>query len=87
MIERVGIGTRVRKVFVEVCEGLSIPHWTIDEEAEQPDPPGATPTPEPARSRSLQALDARNGVEAAIEAQDSIDTVAAHDGHVKRVTR
>ena len=43
MIERVGIGTRVRMVFVEVCEGMSIPHWTIDEEAEQPDPPWRYP--------------------------------------------
>ena len=42
-IERVGIGTRVRMVFVEVCEGMSIPHWTIDEEAEQPDPPWRYP--------------------------------------------
>lgn len=43
MIERVGIGTRVRMVFVEVCDGISIPHWTIDEEAEQPDPPWRYP--------------------------------------------
>ena len=45
MIERVGIGTRVRMVFVEVCEGMSIPHWTIDAEAEQPDPPWRYPDP------------------------------------------
>ena len=36
-------------VFVEVCEGISIPHWTIDEEAGSPILPGATPTPEPPR--------------------------------------
>ena len=42
-IARVGIGTRVRMVFVEVCEGMSIPHWTIDEEAEQPERPWRYP--------------------------------------------
>jgi hypothetical protein len=38
MVKRVGIGTRVRMVFVDAGEGLAIPQWTIDEEAEQPTP-------------------------------------------------
>ena len=29
--KRVGIGTRVRMVFTDVTEGLSLPQWTIDE--------------------------------------------------------
>lgn len=36
MVKRVGIGTRVRMVFVDVAEGLSLPQWTIDETATQP---------------------------------------------------
>lgn len=35
-VSKVGIGTRVRMVFVAVVEGLAIPNWTIDTEAEQP---------------------------------------------------
>lgn len=38
MVARVGIGTRVKMVFTDVAEGLSLPQWTIDEEAEQPEP-------------------------------------------------
>ena len=38
MVARVGIGTRVRMVFTDVADGLSLPQWTIDEEAEQPEP-------------------------------------------------
>jgi uncharacterized OB-fold protein len=38
MVARVGIGTRVRMVFTDVAPGLSLPQWTIDEEAEQPTP-------------------------------------------------
>jgi uncharacterized protein len=34
MVRRVGIGTRVRMVFADVGEGLSLPHWTIDEGAQ-----------------------------------------------------
>jgi hypothetical protein len=33
MVRRVGIGTRVRMVFSDVAEGLSLPQWTIDEGA------------------------------------------------------
>ena len=39
MVKRVGIGTRLRMVFADVSDGLSLPHWTIDEEAKQPDKP------------------------------------------------
>ena len=38
MVKRVGIGTRVRMVFTDVTEGLSLPQWTIDEDADQPEP-------------------------------------------------
>ncbi len=38
MIAKVGIGTRVRMVFADVTEGLSLPQWTIDEAVEQPQP-------------------------------------------------
>lgn len=38
MVAKVGIGTRVRMVFTDVTQGLSLPQWTIDEEAEQPVP-------------------------------------------------
>lgn len=38
MVKRVGIGTRVRMVFADVEEGFAIPHWTIDEDADQPEP-------------------------------------------------
>ena len=36
MVKQVGIGTRVRMVFSDVSEGLSLPQWTIDETAQQP---------------------------------------------------
>lgn len=32
-VARVGIGTRVRMVFTDVAPGLSLPQWTIDEDA------------------------------------------------------
>src|SRR5690606_20313449 len=38
IVRQVGIGTRVRMVFVTVGEGFAIPQWTIDEDAEQPVP-------------------------------------------------
>jgi hypothetical protein len=37
MVKRVGIGTRVRMVFTDVAPGLSLPQWTIDDTAKQPD--------------------------------------------------
>jgi uncharacterized OB-fold protein len=42
-IRRVGIGTRVRMVFVEITDGMALPQWTIDEEAEQPPNPWRYP--------------------------------------------
>ena len=36
LIRQVGIGTRMRMVYADVAPGLALPHWTIDEEAEQP---------------------------------------------------
>jgi len=43
MIKRVGIGTRVRMVFKNVTDGFSLPHWVIDEDAEQPAAPWRYP--------------------------------------------
>ncbi len=37
MIARVGIGTRVRMVFVDVTDEFALPQWTIDDHAEQPE--------------------------------------------------
>jgi uncharacterized protein len=42
-IARVGIGTRVRMVFMPVAAGMALPQWTIDEEAEQPRKPWRYP--------------------------------------------
>jgi uncharacterized OB-fold protein len=39
VIRSVGIGTRVRMVFRPVTDGFSLPHWTIDNDAEQPAAP------------------------------------------------
>ncbi|MBS0558882.1 MAG: OB-fold domain-containing protein [Proteobacteria bacterium] len=38
MVAKVGIGTRMRMVFADVADGLSLPQWTIDEDAPQPVP-------------------------------------------------
>lgn len=43
MIKTVGIGTRVRMVFTTVTDGFAIPHWTIDEDADQPESPWRYP--------------------------------------------
>ena len=43
MIKRVGIGTRVKMVFKAVCDEFALPHWTIDEEADQPEFPWRYP--------------------------------------------
>ena len=43
MVKRVGIGTRVRMVFADAGPGLAIPHWTIDEGAQQPATPWRYP--------------------------------------------
>ena len=39
MVRKVGIGSRMRMVFADVSEGLSLPQWTIDEAAPQPAKP------------------------------------------------
>jgi uncharacterized OB-fold protein len=43
VVARVGIGSRVRMVFSDVAPGLSLPQWTIDEAAAQPDRPWRYP--------------------------------------------
>jgi len=43
LVKRVGIGSRVRMVFSDVTEGLALPQWTLDEEAEQPAKPWRYP--------------------------------------------
>lgn len=45
VVKRVGIGTRVRMIFKDVGDGISLPLWTIDEDAEQPDKPWRYPDP------------------------------------------
>ncbi len=39
LVKKIGIGTRVRMVFSDAGDGLSIPQWTIDESAPQPAAP------------------------------------------------
>ena len=43
MIKRIGIGTRVKLVYVDVTDEFALPHWTIDEDAEQPENPWRYP--------------------------------------------
>ena len=43
LVRQVGIGTRVRMVFTDVAEGLSLPQWAIDEGADQPASPWRYP--------------------------------------------
>ena len=43
MVKKVGIGTRVRMIFKAVSDGFALPHWTIDEAAEQPVTPWRYP--------------------------------------------
>ena len=43
VVRTVGIGTRVRMVFSSVSDGFSIPQWTIDEDADQPESPWRYP--------------------------------------------
>jgi uncharacterized protein len=43
MVKKVGIGSRLRMVFVDVADGLAIPQWTIDEGAKQPEKPWRYP--------------------------------------------
>ena len=44
MVRRVGIGSRVRMVFADVGDGISLPQWTLDE-AVQSDAPWRYPEP------------------------------------------
>jgi hypothetical protein len=37
LVRRVGIGSRVRVVFVDVGPGFALPQWTLDESREQPE--------------------------------------------------
>ena len=37
LVRQVGIGSRMRMVFKDVASGLALPHWTLDEAAEQPE--------------------------------------------------
>ena len=43
LVKRVGIGSRVRMVFCKAGDGLAIPNWTLDDAAEQPQPPWRYP--------------------------------------------
>jgi uncharacterized OB-fold protein len=43
LVSTVGIGTRMRMVFSDVAPGLSLPQWTIDESAAQPEEPWRYP--------------------------------------------
>jgi uncharacterized OB-fold protein len=43
IVARVGIGSRVRMVFTDVTDGLALPQWTLDEDAEQPEAPWRYP--------------------------------------------
>ena len=44
MVRQVGIGTRVRMVFVDVGDGISLPQWTLDEDV-QSETPWRYPSP------------------------------------------
>jgi uncharacterized OB-fold protein len=43
LMKQVGIGSRMKMVFTDVAEGLSLPQWTLDDEADQPDQPWRYP--------------------------------------------
>jgi len=43
MVKKIGIGSRMRMVFADVSEGLSLPLWTLDEGAPQPERPWRYP--------------------------------------------
>src|SRR5436190_7542577 len=43
LIRKVGISTRVRMIFKKVSDGFALPHWTLDEAAEQPATPWRYP--------------------------------------------
>jgi uncharacterized OB-fold protein len=43
LVKQVGIGSRMRMVFSDVGQGMSLPQWTLDETAEQPATPWRYP--------------------------------------------
>ena len=43
VVAGVGIGSRVRMVFTDIADSLSIPQWTVDADAEQPGAPWRYP--------------------------------------------
>ena len=43
LVKQIGIGSRMRMVFRPVGDGISLPMWTIDEGAAQPDVPWRYP--------------------------------------------
>ena len=43
LVRRIGVGSRMRMVFKDVSPGLSLPMWTLDETAEQPQNPWRYP--------------------------------------------
>jgi uncharacterized OB-fold protein len=43
LVRQVGIGTRVKVVFKDIGDGIALPLWAIDEDAEQPDSPWRYP--------------------------------------------
>lgn len=43
IVRKVGIGSRMRMVFTDITDGLSLPQWTLDEGAAQPANPWRYP--------------------------------------------
>ena len=43
LVKKVGIGTRVKMVFKDITDELSMPQWVIDEDAKQPEVPWRYP--------------------------------------------
>lgn len=43
LVSQVGIGTRVKVVFKDIGDGIAVPLWAIDEDAEQPASPWRYP--------------------------------------------
>ena len=43
VVRSVGIGTRVRVVFVDVGDGFGLPQWAIDTDVDQAEPPWRYP--------------------------------------------
>ena len=43
LVRSVGIGTQLKVVYVDMGDGLALPQWTVDDEAEQPENPWRYP--------------------------------------------